>query len=398
MKEFQSKWARAIPWIIGIMFGLSLALTVVNVIILRRTGIGQAFYPQSSGNIVLGGPGLFSGDALVAARGRVGPAVVSITTLRTRIVSTRVRNNYEYWQVVAGRIPAYQKQKFPTYGSGLLVNPDGYLVTNEHVVRGAEEIYVTMIDSTEVPAVLVGTAVEFDIALLKIEGSDLPFAPFGDSDALDIGEPAIAIGSPFTYLFNDNQTTVTAGVISALHRDVKETGDGVQIFKNMIQTDAVINPGNSGGPLVSMKGEVIGISTFVFSTSGGSSNVGMGFAIPSNTVKMVIDEIRQYGHFRYVWTGLRVSELTAEVVEQFEIPFRTGLVVVALEEGGPAEKAGMQVGDVIVEMDGTTIHNSDQASRVIFGKQVGDELDIIVWRNGSTKSIKLVLVEAEEEA
>ncbi len=398
MKEFQSKWARAIPWIIGIMFGLSLALTVVNVIILKRTGIGQAFYPQSSGNIVLGGPGLFSGDALVAARGRVGPAVVSITTLRTRIVSTRVRNNYEYWQVVAGRIPAYQKQKFPTYGSGLLVNPDGYLVTNEHVVHGAEEIYVTMIDSTEVPAVLVGTAVEFDIALLKIEGSDLPFAPFGDSDALDIGEPAIAIGSPFTYLFNDNQTTVTAGVISALHRDVKETGDGVQIFKNMIQTDAVINPGNSGGPLVSMKGEVIGISTFVFSTSGGSSNVGMGFAIPSNTVKMVIDEIRQYGHFRYVWTGLRVSELTAEVVEQFEIPFRTGLVVVALEEGGPAEKAGMQVGDVIVEMDGTTIHNSDQASRVIFGKQVGDELDIIVWRNGSTKSIKLVLVEAEEEA
>jgi serine protease Do len=398
MKEFQSKWARAIPWIIGIMFGLSLALTVVNVIILKRTGIGQAFYPQSSGNIVLGGPGLFSGDALVAARGRVGPAVVSITTLRTRIVSTRVRNNYEYWQVVAGRIPAYQKQKFPTYGSGLLVNPDGYLVTNEHVVRGAEEIYVTMIDSTEVPAVLVGTAVEFDIALLKIEASDLPFAPFGDSDALDIGEPAIAIGSPFTYLFNDNQTTVTAGVISALHRDVKETGDGVQIFKNMIQTDAVINPGNSGGPLVSMKGEVIGISTFVFSTSGGSSNVGMGFAIPSNTVKMVIDEIRQYGHFRYVWTGLRVSELTAEVVEQFEIPFRTGLVVVALEEGGPAEKAGMQVGDVIVEMDGTTIHNSDQASRVIFGKQVGDELDIIVWRNGSTKSIKLVLVEAEEEA
>ncbi len=398
MKEFQSKWARAIPWIIGIMFGLSLALTVVNVIILKRTGIGQAFYPQSSGNIVLGGPGLFSGDALVAARGRVGPAVVSITTLRTRIVSTRVRNNYEYWQVVAGRIPAYQKQKFPTYGSGLLVNHDGYLVTNEHVVHGAEEIYVTMIDSTEVPAVLVGTAVEFDIALLKIEGSDLPFASFGDSDALDIGEPAIAIGSPFTYLFNDNQTTVTAGVISALHRDVKDTGDGVQIFKNMIQTDAVINPGNSGGPLVSMKGEVIGISTFVFSTSGGSSNVGMGFAIPSNTVKMVIDEIRQYGHFRYVWTGLRVSELTAEVVEQFEIPFRTGLVVVALEEGGPAEKAGMQVGDVIVEMDGTTIHNSDQASRVIFGKQVGDELDIIVWRNGSTKSIKLVLVEAEEEA
>ena len=398
MKEFQSKWARAIPWIIGIMFGLSLALTVVNVIILRRAGIGQAFYPQSSGNIVLGGPGLFSGDAMVAARGRIGPAVVSITTLRTRIVSTRARNQYEWWQIAAGRIPAYQRQKFPIYGSGLLVNPDGYIVTNEHVVRGAEEIFVTMIDSTEVPAILVGSAAEFDIALLKIEGSDLPYAPFGDSDALDIGEPAIAIGSPFTYLFNDNQTTVTAGVISALRRDVKDTGEGVQIFKNMIQTDAVINPGNSGGPLVSMKGEVIGISTFVFSTQGGSSNVGMGFAIPSNTVRMVIDEIRQYGHFRNVWTGLTVSELTAEVVEQFKIPFRTGLVVVALEEGGPAVRAGIQVGDVIVEMDGTTIHNSDQAGRVIFGKQVGDDLEIVIWRNGNTMSVILKLVEAEQKA
>ncbi len=386
-----------IPWIIGIVFGLSIAMTVVNVVMLRRVRSGQAFYPQSSANIVLGGTGLFSGDAMVAARGRIGPAVVSITTLRTRIVSTRARNTYEWWQIMAGRIPAYQKKKFPIYGSGLLVNPDGYIVTNDHVVREAEEIYVTMIDSTEVPAVLIGTAAEFDLALLKIEGSGLPYAPFGNSDDLDIGEPVIAIGSPFTYLFNDNQTTVTAGVISALHRDVKDTGDGVQIFKNMIQTDAVINPGNSGGPLVSMKGEVVGISTFVFSTASGSSNIGMGFAIPSNTVKMVIDEIRQYGHFRNVWTGLVVSELTPEVVEQFGIPFRTGLVVIALEEGGPAEDAGMQVGDVIVEMDGVSIQNSDQAGRVIFGKQVGADLDIVVWRSGSTRSIRLKLVEAEEK-
>jgi serine protease Do len=398
LKEFQSRWARAIPWIIGIVFGLSIALTVINVIMIRRAGIGRAFYPQSAGNIVMGGPGLFSGDAMVAARGRIGPAVVSITTLRTRIVSRRARNSYEWWQIMAGRIPRYQEEKLPIYGSGLVVNPDGYIVTNEHVVRGAEEIFVTMTDSTEVPATLVGSAAQFDLALLKIDGTGLPYAPFGNSDDLEIGEPVIAIGSPFTYLFNDNQPTVTAGVISALRRDVKETGEGVQIFKNMIQTDAVINPGNSGGPLVSMRGEVIGISTFVFSTQGGSSNTGMGFAIPSNTVKMVIDEIREYGHFRNVWTGLRVSELTPEVVEQFKIPFRTGLVVIALEEGGPAEKAGMKVGDVIVEMDGTTIHNADQASRVIFGKQVGDDLDIVVWRNGSTKSVTLKLVESEDEA
>jgi serine protease Do len=380
------------------MLGLSLALLVVNIVLLRRASDQQAFYPQSSGNIVLGGTGFFSGDALVAARSRIGPAVVSVTAVRTQIVTVRARTLYEWWQLNAGRAPAYQRKKYPIYGSGLLVNPEGYIVTNEHVIRGAEEIYVTMIDSTEVPAVLVGSTAEFDVALLKIEGMDLPFAPFGDSDNIEIGEPVIAIGSPFTYLFNDSQTTVTAGVISALHRDVKDTGEDVQIYKNMIQTDAVINPGNSGGPLVSMKGEVVGVSTFVFSTASGSSNIGMGFAIPSNTVKMVIDEIRQYGYFRNVWTGLVVSELTPDVVQELGIPFRTGLVVMAIEENGPAETAGLQVGDVIVEMNGVTIRNSAHASRAIFGLQVGDDLEVVVWRNGRTMTFNLKLVESEKRA
>lgn len=396
MTQFESRWSKAVPWIVGALFGLSLAMLALTSILLYRAGGG--FYPTPPGNIVLGGSGLFDGDALVAARNRVGPAVVSVTTFRTRIVTARARNFYEWWQINAGRIPAYETRKFPIYGSGLLINQDGYIVTNEHVVRGAEEIYVTMIDSTEVPATLVGAATEFDVALLKIEGANIPFAPFGDSDALEIGEPVIAIGSPFTYLFNDNQPTVTAGVVSALRRDVKETGDDAQIFKNMIQTDAVINPGNSGGPLVSMRGEVIGISTFVFSTASGSSNIGMGFAIPSNTVRMVVDEIRRYGHFRSVWTGLVVSELTPEVASSLDIPLRNGLVVMALEEGGPAEQAGLAVGDVIVEMNGNTIRDSAQASRAIFGLQVGDELEVVVWRAGSTLTFTLTLVEAKDQA
>jgi len=396
--DFESRWSRAVPWLVGVLFGLSLAMLALTAVLLYRAGVGSDFYPQSQGNIVVGGSGLFGGDALVAARNRVGPAVVSVTTYRTRIVTTRARNFYEWWQINAGRLPAYETRKYPIYGSGLLINHEGYLVTNEHVVRGAEEIYVTLIDSTEVPATLIGAAPEFDVALLKIEGTGMPFAPFGDSDALEIGETVIAIGSPFTYLFNDNQPTVTAGVVSALHRDVKETGDEAQIFKNMIQTDAVINPGNSGGPLVSMRGEVIGISTFVFSTAQGSSNIGMGFAIPSNTVRMVVDEIRQYGHFRSVWTGLVVSELTPEVARNLDIPLRAGLVVAALEEGGPAEAAGIRVGDVIVEMNGITIRNSAQASRAIFGLQVGDKLEVVVWRAGSTLTFTLTLVEAKDQA
>ncbi|MDD3642035.1 MAG: trypsin-like peptidase domain-containing protein [Candidatus Krumholzibacteria bacterium] len=398
MTQFESRWSRAVPWVVGALFGLSLAMLMTTSVMLWRVGTGRAFYPKAPGNVVLGGAGLFDADAMVAARHRVGPAVVSVTTFRTRIVTARARNFYEWWQINAGRLPAYETRKYPIYGSGLLVNQDGYIVTNEHVVRGAEEIYVTMIDSTEVPATLVGAAPEFDVALLKIEGSDLPFAPIGDSDALEIGEPVIAIGSPFTYLFNDNQPTVTAGVVSALHRDVKETGDEAQIFKNMIQTDAVINPGNSGGPLVSMRGEVIGISTFVFSTASGSSNIGMGFAIPSNTVRMVVDEIRRYGHFRSVWTGLVVSGLTPDVARNLGIPLRDGLVVMALEEGGPAEQAGLAVGDVIVEMNGNTIRDSSQASRAIFGLQVGDELEVVVWRSGSTLTFTLTLVEAKDQA
>jgi len=397
LRGLESRWSRIVPWIVGAMFGLSVALLGITIVMLGRGSSGKGFYPASEGNIVLGGAGLYSGDALVAARSRVGPAVVTVTALRTRIVSVRARTLYEWWQMNAGRTPAYERKQYPIYGSGMLINPDGYIVTNEHVIRGAEEIYVTMIDSTEVPATLVGSAAEFDIALLRIEGGGMPYAPIGDSDELEIGEPVIAIGSPFTYLFNDTQPTVTAGVISALHRDVKQTGEEVQIFKNMIQTDAVINPGNSGGPLVSMKGEVIGISTFVFSTQSGSSNIGMGFAIPSNTVRMVVDEIRAYGHFRNVWTGLVVSELTPDVVSRFGIPFRTGLVIMALEEGGPAEQAGLQVGDVIVEMNGTTIRNSAQASRAIFGLQVGDQLEVVVWRDGSTRTFTLDLVEAEDQ-
>ncbi|MBN1164219.1 MAG: PDZ domain-containing protein, partial [Candidatus Krumholzibacteriota bacterium] len=191
------------------------------------------------------------------------------------------------------------------------------------------------------------------------------------------------------------QPTVTAGVISALHRDVKQNSEAAEVFSDMIQTDAVINPGNSGGPLVSSRGEVIGINTFVFS-SGGSSNIGMGFAIPVNTAKMVLNEIRQYGHFRNVWTGLSVSELTPEVIREFNLPLSTGLIVMQIEEGGPAERAGIQVGDVIVEIDGMTIHNASQASRAIYGKQVGDDLGIVLWREGSTRTVRLTLVEAED--
>ncbi len=392
MKTFESRWSRLFPWIMGVLFGLSIALLLITVLLLKNLRNSGSFMPEPSREIAAAREDLGGGSALVAARRRVSPAVVSITAYRTQVVYAWSRISNEWFQQHGSRMPRTRTQKYPSFGSGVIVDPDGYIVTNEHVIRSADEIFVTLTDSTEVAASLVGSTPQFDLALLKIEGHRLPYMPLGDSDRLEIGEPVIAIGSPFTYLFNDNQPTVTAGVISALHRDVKLGSDALQIFKNMIQTDAVINPGNSGGPLVAANGEIIGINTFVI-YSGTSSNIGMGFAIPSNTARMVLDEIRKYGRFRNVWTGLMITELTPELKQEFGVPFNTGLIVMQIEEGGPGEKAGIRVGDVIVEMNGLTIRDSAQAARAIFGMQVGDDLDMVLWRNGSTISVKLRLVE-----
>ncbi|MCU0638717.1 MAG: trypsin-like peptidase domain-containing protein [Candidatus Krumholzibacteria bacterium] len=397
MKPFESRWSGMLPAVIGVLFGLSLAMLIISITLVLRVSRNDSFLPESRGNIITGGTGIFSGEAIVAARSRVAPAVVSVTAYRTQVVMAN-QGWDEWFQQFWGGRSGVSRQRYPSYGSGVIINPEGYILTNEHVIRNAEEIFVTMKDSTEVAAALVGATAEFDLALLKVEGNRLPFAPLGDSDNLEIGEPVIAIGSPFTYLFNDNQPTVTAGVISALHRDVKQGARSVQIFKNMIQTDAVINPGNSGGPLVSAEGMVIGINTFIFSMSGGSTNIGMGFAIPANTARMVVDELRRFGKFRSVWTGLVVREMTPEVVKQLGIPFNTGLVVTQLEQGGPGEDAGIEVGDVIIEINGKTILDATQAERAIFGLQVGDSLDIVLWRSGRTLAVKLKLVEAQERA
>jgi len=275
---------------------------------------------------------------------------------------------------------------------------DGYILTNEHVVRDANEIYVTLNDGTKTKASVVGSSRDFDLALLRIDAENLPYAPLGDSDKLEIGEWVIAIGSPFGYLLNDYQPTVTVGVVSALNRDVKsdyERGDAV--FKNMIQTDAAINPGNSGGPLVSSNGEVIGINTFIF-TEGSGNNLGMGFAIPVNTTKMVIDEIMKYGRVRELWTGLEITVLTPAVARALNLAISKGLLVDRIIEESPAAEAQIQVGDVIIEVNGIKVQNLAQANRAIFGLLVGDVLNIALLRGDSYHTVKLKMAERPRRA
>ncbi|MDZ7860852.1 MAG: trypsin-like peptidase domain-containing protein [Candidatus Krumholzibacteriota bacterium] len=398
MKNFNSWWSKAFPYVMGTIFGLSVALLVISIVMFQRVSSSRPFLPAPLEELDTEDIPDVSGSAMVSARKLVAPAVVTITAYKTKMVYDRPRSSYEWFMQFSGRMPRRRKEKYPNFGSGIIVNPDGYILTNEHVIRNADEIYITLPDSAEKKAVVAGKTVSFDLALLKIDGEGYYYAPLGNSDDLEIGETVIAIGSPFTYLFNDTQPTVTSGVISALRRDVRQGEGADHIFNNMIQTDAAINPGNSGGPLVSRGGKVIGINTFILSGNNKNNSIGMGFAIPVNTARMVMEEIINYGRFRQVWTGLGVVELDEEMVERFSLPFDNGLFIQQIEKGGPAEAADLKVGDVIIKINGKEVDSFIQANRLIFGKRVGDILRITVWRDGELLKVELKLAESLDRA
>ncbi len=396
MKPFESKWAKIFPYLIGGLFGLSIAMLAMSLFMYRRAIEREPFLTTSDGTRVNVSDSR-SGSSIVEARRLVSPAVVSVTAYRTEIVYARPLHSFRWFQQLFPGTPRRYEKRYPSLGSGLIVNSYGFILTNEHVIRDAEEIYVTTSDSTEVVATLIGSTAAYDLALLKIEGEGYTYATLGDSDQLEIGESVIAIGSPFPYLFNDTQPTVTVGVVSALHRNVKSGTNSKAIFKNLIQTDAAINPGNSGGPLVSGRGEVIGINTSIFS-DGEGSNLGMGFAIPINTAKMVVEELRRYGRVREVWTGLVVSELTPQIANRLDFPVESGLLVERIDEGSPAIEAGIEIGDIIVMVNGTEIQNLAQANHEILGSRVGDILEIVIRRGDRSINIKLELAERVDRA
>ncbi|MCK4236006.1 MAG: trypsin-like peptidase domain-containing protein [Candidatus Krumholzibacteria bacterium] len=399
MKLFETRRERIFPYILGALFGLSIALLVVSILMFRKAAENAPFLPPSTAKSGSERVDDERKSAIVEATRRVSPAVVSVTALRTEIVRTHPMFSHQWFEkfFFNRRIQRLRRREYSTLGSGVIVNPNGYILTNEHVISEAEGVFVTLNDGTEMAATVVGLSADYDLALLSIDARGLSYAPVGDSDGLEIGEWVIAIGSPFGHLLNDTQPTVTVGVVSALNRDVKSNPETEAVFKNMIQTDAAINPGNSGGPLVSSSGEVIGINTFIFSTSDGS-NLGMGFAIPINTAKMVIDEFVRFGRVRSVWTGLTVRELTPEVANALGISIKSGLFVDRIAESSPADIAGMEVGDVITEIDRVKIQNASQADRVVFGHRVGDVLNIVVQRGDSSITIKLELAERPKKA
>src|SRR6185503_4656201 len=262
-------------------------------------------------------------------------------------------------------MPSYRyREQIPSMGSGFIISPKGYVLTNEHVVRGAEKITVILADGRSFSGKLLGSHPQYDVAIVKIEGERLPVAPLGNSSDLMIGEWAIAIGNPFGYLLNDTQPSVTAGVISATRRDIKSEATETGVYKNMIQTDAAINPGNSGGPLVNGDGEVVGINTFIFTQGGGS--LGIGFAIPINLVRKVVAEVGKYGRVRTAYPGMRIQEVTAEIAQRLGWS-EGGVLVTRGEEGGPAAKAGIKVRDRFRKVNGIVVRGVEDAQRGIYG-------------------------------
>ena len=355
--------------------------------------------PQGARADSRGGDGVSSSrrTAIVVAAERASPAVVSVSVMTTRVVRSDPFGGLFHDEFFERFYPPMEyKQRIPGLGSGVIVDGSGLILTNEHVVHDADDIQVTLTDGRHVPATLLGSSPTYDLAVLRIKGDKLPVAPLGDSDQLLVGEWAIAIGNPFGFLLNDSQPTVTAGVISATRRDIKSEVTSNGVYKNMIQTDAAINPGNSGGPLVNGDGEVIGINTFIFTQGGGS--LGIGFAIPINLARRILDEVVKYGRVRAAWPGMQVQEVTPALAQRLGFPEPGGLVATRVESGGPADQAGVKVGDRVRSVNGVPIRTVEDAQRAIYGAGVGDKLKLGIERDGHARSVELTLVEAPRES
>ncbi len=270
-------------------------------------------------------------------------------------------------------------------GSGFILSADGYIVTNNHVVEDATGIQVKLADGRELAAKVVGRDPKTDLALLKVEATGLPVVPVGDSNALQVGEPVMAIGNPFGL-----EQTVTTGIVSATGRVI---GSGP--YDNFIQTDASINPGNSGGPLINARGEVIGINTAIFSQRGGS--VGIGFAVPSSLAKSVITQLVEHGRVERGWLGVSVQPLTKELAKGFKRNDAAGALVASVVAGSPAERAGVKPGDIIVEFAGKKLAKSGDLPSLVAEARVGNDVPVVVVREGKEVRLTARIARLEEE-
>ncbi len=330
---------------------------------------------------------------------RVGPSVVNIRTTERRAASGPSGididpNIEEFFRRFGIPLPGRNdprrggrggedEPQQRGVGSGFILSADGFVMTNAHVVDGADEVIVTLTDKRELKAKIIGVDKRTDVAVVKVDATGLPFVKIGDVNRLKVGEWVVAIGSPFGL---DN--TVTAGIVSAKQRD---TGD----FLPLIQTDVAINPGNSGGPLLNLRGEVVGINSQIYSRSGGF--MGISFAIPIDEAQRVSDQLRSGGRVVRGRIGVQIGPVGKEVAESIGLGTPRGALVQGVEKDGPADKAGIEAGDIIVKVDGRAVDKSGDLPRIVGGTKPGNKSVVQVFRRGSTKDIAVTVTEFEAE-
>ena len=324
--------------------------------------------------------------AITRAIEKVGPAVASIN-VEQHISSVSYDPFFGFM---------YPREIYPmkSSGSGVVISPDGFVMTNHHVIENADKVTVTLSGGDEYEAEIIGSDETSDLALIKLSGSDFPYAELANSDDLLIGEWVIALGNPFELFSISNKPSASVGIISATNMDFGMQKSG-KVLQDMIQTDAAINPGNSGGPLVNAMGQVIGINTFIFTDyEHFRGSVGIGFAIPINSARRIAEELRMTGEIdRGYSTGLIVQSVTRSISRYLDIPFVKGVIIVEVNQGSPADMTGLEPGDVILSVNGEDVNKPSDIRTVILENDLrsGDKVTLQIFRNGNYKKVKLKL-------
>lgn len=332
-------------------------------------------------------------NAITRAVARVSPAVVGINVTEVREQQGLIPSD-PFFRRFFDQDPFFRqyfgnrKYEVKGLGSGVIISPDGYIITNDHVAGNATEITITLVGGKRLKAELIGTDPLSDVALLKVDGNDLPHATLGNSDEVVIGEWAIALGNPFGLFEINDKPTVTVGVISSTGMNLGRQNN--RVYRDMIETDAAINGGNSGGPLVNSLGEVVGINTLIFTGGVSQTFVGYGFAIPVNKVKRIVAELRKRGKVeRDIWTGFEAQQVDARVARYFGMAEVQGVIVSDVFRNGPAEKAGIKVGDIILEISGEKINSEEELFAVLNDARPGDTLRLKIYRERKELQLQL---------
>jgi serine protease Do len=381
------------------LFGLS--LTLIGVVCLTLSGLlyeGHRVFPQfalaeGSG---LDGPEIDTLERQNKAYERIAesvtPAIVAIQSTQViKVQQSPFMMDPFFRQFFGNMLPQFgapREQREHALGSGVIVSGDGYIVTNNHVVSKATQIQVLLSDKRSFKGKVMGADPQTDIAVIKIDAQNLPVVPFGDSDQMKVGDTVMAFGNPFGQYF-----TVTRGSVSALGRSLSDPDK----FEDFIQTDAAINPGNSGGALVNVRGQVIGINTAIVSSNSGPGGeggfIGIGFAIPSDTAKHVMEDLIKTGKVARGYLGVSIRSLDEDMAKQFKVPDTSGALVQDVTSGGPADKAGIKNGDVIRKFDGRTVQGSGQLTATVTNMNPGTEVALDILRDGKPMTIHLTLGE-----